>query len=88
MQIAPYIEGQRLSLEDLVQALSQSAVDDPQAVQNKIKNILFTEATRKSYCHDKRADRTLRAAYQWLLHPPTCDAQIGPRMQSVPSARA
>lgn len=55
MQVAPYIEGQRLNLEDLVQALSRNATDVAEAVQNKIKNLVFTEATRKSYCHDKRA---------------------------------
>jgi len=44
-----------MNLQDLVESLSKRATEDPEAVQNAVKNIVFTEATRKSYCYDKRA---------------------------------
>lgn len=101
LQVAPYIEGQRLNLEDLVQALSRNATDDAEAVQNKIKNLVFTEATRKSYCHDRRAFNvsSVRAPGRpgpcchcycrcSALHMCKRVATNSLRVQSAPSARA
>ena len=54
MQIAQFVEGQAHSLEGLAAALANTS-GDAESAKNAVKNLLFTEATRKSYCHDKRA---------------------------------
>jgi hypothetical protein len=55
VQIAPFIEGQHKNLSDFVCDLCQDVQSDLESVHNAVKNIMFTEATRKSYSHDKRA---------------------------------
>lgn len=55
MQIGSYIEGRQDDLETLVKHISAQATGDQEAVQNAVKNVIFTEATRRSYSHDKRA---------------------------------
>jgi hypothetical protein len=55
MQVGRYVEGQRGNLEDIVSQLSHDAAQERALVQNAIKNVIFPETTRKSYCHDKRA---------------------------------
>jgi hypothetical protein len=54
MQIAPFIEGQSKNLNDLVSDLCQDIHSDQESVHNAVKNIMFNEATRKSYSHEKR----------------------------------
>ena len=55
LQIGVHIEGQHVNLESLVRLLCEGEGSDCEQVTNAIKNVLFTEATRKSYCHEKRA---------------------------------
>ena len=57
MQVGKYIEGQSMNVDELVSSLSASVENDRDGVQNAIKNVIFSEATRKSYSHDKRTIR-------------------------------
>lgn len=55
VQIGPCIEGRREHLEAMVKFICSDVPEDKENVRIAVKNIIFQEATRKSYTSEKRA---------------------------------
>lgn len=54
VQIGPCIEGRRESLEALVKDICGGVPEEKEDIRVAVKNIIFQEAVRKSYTHEKR----------------------------------
>lgn len=54
MQIGPCIEGRSSNLESIVKFVCEHVPEEKEDVRVAVKNIIFQEANRKSYSHEKR----------------------------------
>jgi hypothetical protein len=54
MQIGPCIEGRSENLDALVNFICTDVPKEKEDVRVAVKNIIFQEASRKSYTHEKR----------------------------------
>ena len=54
VQIGPIIEGSTENLEALVKGICRDVPEEKEDIRVAVKNIIFQEANRKSYTHEKR----------------------------------
>jgi hypothetical protein len=54
LQIGPCIEGRTDNLEALVKIVCTDVPEEKEDIRVAVKNVIFQEANRKSYTHEKR----------------------------------